>query len=158
MKRECVICGIGFEARTCGKYCSDRCRAVALKPKGRVYSLAYNNKHREERAEKARHKRAEKRRPKPCVVCGDKFLSLNGNQKTCSRKCAEANNKKRNANYQRTHRAERAEWQRNWRRCNPERWAAISERHSQIRLARERAAARRRREIQAMKEILNGAH
>lgn len=40
MLRDCSICGDAFEARTNGRYCSDRCRRLAQKAQGDVWAKA----------------------------------------------------------------------------------------------------------------------
>lgn len=76
MKKNCVICDAEFEAKTCGKICSDECRHVQYRKKNPLLG----------------------EREKECLECNTSFKYKYSNKIFCSTKCKERNRPKKPPN------------------------------------------------------------
>lgn len=104
-KDACIVCGKEYTvAGGKQKYCPD-CAPEAVAAIDRAQGIAWNAEHLP--PDLRREMRQKSSALIPCVICGKMFRPGSGAPLTCSGACADELRKKRQAEYERTHKAER---------------------------------------------------
>jgi predicted nucleic acid-binding Zn ribbon protein len=111
---KCIVCGKTYIV--CGskqRYCPD-CALEAIRRIDNAQSLAWEVEYAPpEKRKEIRHAAAV---PITCVICGEQFIPTDG-AKTCSQACSVALSRRRNKEFEASHREERRAYHNNRRKA-----------------------------------------